>query len=108
MDTDGLRKELLVIDSLVKDNIIPEEEGKLLKQDLIKKYRTEFVSSPKKELPNDIAHIPGRLVGGIIKACGNINGARCAGVSPEQIEADKSRPKRNPTTTDNLPEIYRY
>ena len=108
MDTDGLRKELLVVDSLVKDNIIPEEEGKLLKQDLIKKYRTEFVSSPKKELPNDIAHIPGRLVGGIIKVCSSINGARCAGVSPEQIEADKSRTKRNPTTTDDLPEIYRY
>ncbi len=108
MDTDGLRKELLVIDSLVKDNIIKESEGSELKADLINKYKTEFMTPTRKEMPNDISHLPGRFVGGIIKALGNINPERCAGVAPEQIESEKSRSKRNPTTTDDLPEIYRY
>lgn len=84
MDTEALRKELLIVDSLVKDGIISEEEGKEIKTDLIKVYRTGISTTPRKEMPNDIAHLPGRLVGGVIKALGNINAERCAGVAPEQ------------------------
>lgn len=105
MDTEALRKELLIVDSLVKDNIISEDDGNGMKADLIKKYKTEFMATPRKEMPNDIAHLPGRMIGGVIKALGNINAERCAGVAPEQQRGTSK--KRTLPNMNDLPDIYK-
>jgi len=102
MDTEKLIKELSDIDSLIEKKIITEARGEQLKENIIKTF--ESVSPTSKELPNDIAHLPGRMVWGVIKALGNINGARCAGVAPEQIE---SRKRAKMPTLEDLPEMYK-
>jgi hypothetical protein len=105
MDTEKLIKELSDIDSLIEKKILTEARGEQLKESIIKTFEKD--STPQsKELPNDLAHLPGRMVGGVFKALGNINGARCAGVAPEQVEARKH--SKSPKDMEKgLPDIYK-
>jgi hypothetical protein len=106
MDTEQLVKEIRSVDTLCKDGIITQEKCEVWKAKILADFENaSFPQETKKEMPGDLAHLPGRLVGGIIGALGHINGARCAGVAPEQHQ--NPRAKSPQELMDGLPEQYR-
>jgi len=105
MNTQALVDELKSVDTLVADGVIDQLRGAEWKARIIAKFEGETIPEIKqKEMPGDIAHLPGRLVGGIIQALGNINPERCAGVAPEQRNRDR---QTRPPNLDDLPPQYR-
>ena len=106
MDTERLVKELKSVDTLVDEGTISKERGDVWKERLIAEFEGKEIPAVKqKEMPGDLAHLPGRLVGGVIGVLGNINGARCAGVAPEQIAANNTKKRSKPF--DDLPDMYK-
>ena len=106
MDTERLVRELKSVDTLVAEGTITQERGLVWKERLIAEFEgKEIPAAEQKGMPNDIAHLPGRLVGGVIGVLGNINGARCAGVAPEQIAANNTKKRTKPF--EDLPEMYK-
>jgi hypothetical protein len=105
MNTEPLVAELKSVDTLVADGIITPEKGAEWKSRIIAKFEGDVIPDiNRKEIPGDIAHLPGRLVGGIIQALSNINPERCAGVAPEQQNRNR---QTRPPTLDDLPEQYK-
>jgi hypothetical protein len=100
MNVEELQREIKSIDILLKDGIINEERAKQWKQKVVDEF--EAVALPKdrpKELPNDIAHFPGRLVGGMIGVLGKI--AQNSGNRIAQIEEEEKKKK-----SKNVMELY--
>ena len=106
---DQLKKDLAEIDEFVKSGAITEERGKAWKDRIINDFEKIHISQdlkPGVTQQNDLAHLPGRLFGGIIGALGHINGARCAGVDESQQNNNK-RAQSPQEMMDDLPEQYR-
>jgi len=92
MNVEELQKEIKSIDTLLKDGIIDEKRAKQWKQKVVDEF--EAVAIPKdrpKEMPNDLAHFPGRFVGGMINALGAI--AKNSGDRIAQIEEEDKKKK---------------
>lgn len=106
MDIEVLRRELKSIDTLVADGIIKPEKGEMLKEKVTDRFLAEYDSTDPQKLPDDLAHLPGRLVAGVFDALKNINGARCAGVDEGQ-QSQQKRARSPQETMDGLPDIYK-
>jgi len=106
MDIEVLRRELKSIDTLVADGIIKEAKGEMLKDKVIDRFLAEYDTTDPQKLPDDLAHLPGRLVAGVFDALKNINGARCAGVDAGQ-QSQQKRARSPQETMDGLPDIYK-
>lgn len=106
MELEVLRREIKSIDTLVADGIIKAEKGEMLKDKVIARFMAEYDSTEPSKIPDDLAHLPGRLVAGVFDALKNINGARCAGVTPEQ-QSTNPRARSPNEMMDGLPEQYR-
>ena len=106
MDIEVLRRELKSIDTLVADGIIKPEKGEMLKDKITDRFLAEYDTTDPQKLPDDLAHLPGRLIAGVFDALKNINGARCAGVDVGQRSPQKQA--RSPgQMMDELPDIYK-
>lgn len=100
MDVEELKREIKSIDTLHKDGIIDEAKAKRWKQKVVDEFESVAIPKDKpKELPNDLAHFPGRLVGGMINALGAI--AKNSGDRIAQIEEEDKKKK-----TKNVMELY--
>ncbi len=122
MELEELRNQIKEIDELKASGAITEEKAQMWKDRIVAKFELEYIpKEPEKELPNDLAHLPGRLVGKMIKGLGNM-GERMAQNSADriaQIERDrtigsagksgKKKDKKEEKRKDifDLPEIYR-
>lgn len=107
MDLQVLRRELKSIETLALDGIISKEKAERLKDNVISRFVGDY--SPSEEpvvVQNDLAHLPGRLVGGIIDFCKSINGARCAGVDPSQ-QGTNARARSPKEMMDDMPDMYK-
>jgi len=108
MNVEKLTAELKSVDTLVADGVISKEKGDEWKARIIAEFEgTEIPQEKKKEMPGDIAHLPGRMIGGAIKILGNINGARCAGVDEYGDAPRKKRSASPQEMMDNLPPQYK-
>lgn len=106
MDTTTLLAELKSVDDLVLTGVIDQIKGAEWKARIIAEFESKQIPETKrKEMPGDLAHLPGRMIGGVVGILGNINSARCAGVAPEQIESDKSKSRKMPY--QDLPDMYK-
>jgi hypothetical protein len=100
MNIEELKSEIKSIDTLFKDGIIDEETAKRWKQRTVNEFEDVIIPKDKpKELPNDFAHFPGRLVGGMINALGTI--AKNSGDRIAQIEEEDKKKK-----SKNVMELY--
>ena len=83
-----LKEELASVETLVLDGVITRQRGDAWKEKVLKQYEGEKFPNaqpaPNHGLPNDVAHIPGRMIAGIFGALKQINPERCAGQAPEQ------------------------
>ena len=111
-----LKEELASIETLILDGIITPQRGEAWKEKILKQYEGEKFPNAQptsqNRLPNDVAHIPGRMVAGIFSAIKMINADRCAGQAPEQKQQRSSdyntrETRRGPPTVDDLPEMYK-
>ena len=93
INTEGLKKQIDDIDALVASGVITPEKGDTWKARVISEFEaTEIPKERRKELPNDLAHLPGRMVGGFVdvmaaftKGCG----ATYEGLSKQEGYLDK-------------------
>lgn len=106
MELEVLRREIKSIDTLVLDGIIKPEKGEMLKDKVISRFMAEYDSTEPSKVPDDLAHLPGRLVAGVFDALSHINGARCAGVDEGQ-QSPKKRARSPNEMIDGLPDIYK-
>lgn len=94
MDTEKLKNDLKEVQSLVDAGVISSEDGLLWKERLVSEFKaTNIPAERNRELPNDLAHLPGRLVGGFIEALGAIargSGATYEGLSKQEGYMDKN------------------
>ena len=110
-----LKEELGSIETLVADGIITPQRGEEWKEKILKQYEGEkFPNAPTtspNRLPNDVAHIPGRMVAGIFGAIKMINADRCAGQAPEQKQQSTDystrQTRRGPPGLDDIPDMYK-
>lgn len=120
-----LREELASVNTLVLDGVITVERGEVWKNRIIQMYEESqyppMQTPPPKpnKIPDDVAHIPGRMVAGIIGALKQINPERCAGVAPEQkvigvqpqnvykSQLTRSKPREKIPSMDDLPDMYK-
>ena len=115
MDASKLKTDLAAINSLIDSGAVTKERGEEWKKSILDKFEKE--NFPKDAtMPNDLAHVPGRLVGSVIGALKQINPERCAGVDRRDTrygDRENGRPPshRKPMHDDppsgELPEIYR-
>ena len=110
-----LKEELASVETLVLDGVITQQRGDAWKEKVLKQYEGEKFpnaqAAPNHALPNDIAHIPGRMIAGIFGALKAINPERCAGQAPEQRQQtsgyNSRETRRGPPGLDDLPDMYK-
>jgi hypothetical protein len=67
--TEQLKADIAEIETLVTEGIIDKGKAEDWKKRLVAKFEVNAIpTEPKKDMPGDLAHIPGRLVGGLINA----------------------------------------
>ena len=69
--SDQLKADLKGIDNLVEEGTITQEKADVWKSRIISKFEKDAIPpEPEKsrEMPGDLAHLPGRMVGGLISA----------------------------------------
>jgi hypothetical protein len=120
-DSTNLTKELNTVDELVTKHLITRERGEEWKQRILDKFETSAIpAAVEKKLPNDMSHLPGRIIGGLIggmKAIARGSGATYEALSKQEgydprsgdkIRDGKKRRSNDPNDMlDNLPEMYR-
>ena len=94
MTMDELKLKLTEIDELVQSSTITEERGQLWKARIIDEFeRSAIPSAVEKKLPNDLSHLPGRIIAGaidVMKAIAKGSGATYEGLS-KQYERGNSK-----------------
>ncbi len=67
--TEQLKADIAEIETLVTEGIIDKGKAEEWKKRLVSKFEVDAIpSETKKQMPGDLAHIPGRLVGSLINA----------------------------------------
>ena len=64
MDFERVMKTVAEVDALLEKKLISEEKAEDIKSRLMRSYEDSEI--PERLLPNDIAHLPGRLIEGIV------------------------------------------
>ena len=120
-DTDKLKKKLSAIDDLLKANLITRDRATDWKARVVDEFeQSDIPAVIEKKLPNDLSHLPGRMIGGAVNAMKAI--ARGSGATYEALskqegydpqtgdrvqQSGKRRAKDPNEMLDNLPEMYR-
>ena len=120
-DTDKLKKKLSAIDDLLKANLITHDRATDWKARVVDEFeQSDIPAVIEKKLPNDLSHLPGRMIGGAVNAMKAI--ARGSGATYEALskqegydpqtgdrvqQSGKRRAKDPNEMLDNLPEMYR-
>ena len=110
-----LKEELSSVEVLVADGIITRQRGDAWREKILKQYEGEKFPNAQPTsnhgLPNDVAHIPGRMIAGIFGALKAINPERCAGQAPEQkrqpSDCNSRETRRGPPGLADLPDMYK-
>ena len=96
MDFDTLMAKVADIDKMLTDGLITKEKADDWKQRLIRTYEDSEI--PERLLPNDIAHLPGRLIEGIVqtgKAFVRASGKTYQALEEQEQQNNTGRPKKN-------------
>ena len=104
MDAAELKIKLKEVDDLVTDKILSAEEAETWRENLIAEFKqVNQPQAPKKEMPKDLAHLPGRLVGKMIEGLGNMgkNMAQNTADRIGEIERARNQPYH---TSERTPE----
>ena len=64
MDFDTAIKKVEAVDTLLLKKLITEDKAKDMKARIMRSYEDSEI--PERLLPNDIAHLPGRLIEGLV------------------------------------------
>lgn len=86
MDYSELLRKLHEADSLHSANIITKAQADAWKARYVKAYESENV--PEKQMPNDISHLPGRMIAGLVDVGKAI--ARGSGATYEHLERQET------------------
>ena len=118
MNTDELKAQLASVDTLVTDGIIDKKKGDAWKERIIAEFEGTAIP-PEKPKPEstDLAHLPGRMVGGFVSLLGAIargSGATYEGLSKREGYMNQDGSERKQTKRrspdemmDDLPDIFR-
>ena len=131
-DIDKLKYKLESIDDLVKSNTITQKRADEWKSRVLDQFEQQTIPAPiEKKLPNDVSHLPGRIImGGVdaLKAIARGSGATYEGLSRHegydpktgdrvqlasargrsQQQVPQKRSKSPQEIMDDLPDIYKY
>lgn len=64
MDFERLMKTVADVDALLEKKLITPEKAEDIKSRLIRSYEDSEI--PERRLPNDLSHLPGRLIEGVV------------------------------------------
>lgn len=127
-DSEELLERLKAVDKLVDSKVFTKERGDIWKNRIIDEFEATVIPAPiEKKLPNDISHLPGRIVQGgieVAKAVARGSGATYEGLSrregyldtPPEPALPKEKTqvvqpiKKTPNIIDlynNMPEDYK-
>lgn len=120
-DTDTLKKKLAAIDDLLKANLITRDRATDWKARVVDEFeQSDIPAVIEKKLPNDLSHLPGRMIGGAVnamKAIARGSGATYEALSKQEgydprsgdkIQQPGKRQAKNPNDLlDDLPDMYR-
>ena len=88
MNIEELKSKLTEIDAMAKDGTIQSDRAQLWKDRLIAEFEhTGIPAERSRELPNTLAYLPGRMVGGaieILKSVARGSGATYEGLSKQE------------------------
>lgn len=90
MDYETLMKRIADVDVLLEKNLITSDKADDIKQRLVRSYEESEI--PERRLPNDMAHLPGRMIEGMInlgKAIVKGSGETYRHLEEQERKADK-------------------
>ena len=92
-DSEDLQKRLAAVDDLINKNIVTKERGDIWKARIIDEFEESIIPKQiEKKLPNDLSHLPGRIVAGgidVMKAVAKGSGATYEGLSRREGYLDE-------------------
>ena len=95
MELEQLKEKIESIDALVKSGALTKERAQTWKDRVIAEFENTNIpqeQAPRREMPNDLAHLPGRLVGKMIAGLGNMSERMAQNTADRiaQIERDRT------------------
>ena len=96
MDFETLIAKVSDIDGMLAKGLITKEKADDWKARLVRTFEDSEI--PERLLPNDIAHLPGRLIEGIVltgKAFVRASGKTYQALEEQEQQNNKARPKKN-------------
>ena len=99
MDAAELKIKLKEVDDLVNDKILSAEEAETWRANLIAEFKqANQPQAPKKEMPKDLAHLPGRLVGKMVERLGNMGKSMAQNTADRIGEIERTRNQPHQTS----------
>lgn len=100
-DSEELLTRLKAVDKLVDSNVFTKERGAIWKNRIIDEFEATIIPKEiEKKLPNDISHLPGRMIAGgleVAKAIARGSGATYEGLSRREGYLDTPASPNIPT-----------